>query len=83
VKSWATTYAKTAAPAEMALIVATDGPVDTYSEWVSYVIEYDDGHPSRIVGSDGGEPEDQTLVRDWSWIVPALERAYEDGRNGR
>jgi len=26
----------------------------------------------RAIGSDGGEPEDQLLVRDWSWVVEAL-----------
>lgn len=39
----------------------------------------DDEHP-RIVGGDGGEPEDQLLVRDWEWVVHALNAAYEQGR---
>lgn len=25
-----------------------------------------------VVGADGGEPEDQTLGRDWRWVVAAL-----------
>lgn len=29
---------------------------------------------------DGGEPEDQSFNRDWSWIKGELERAYETGR---
>lgn len=36
---------------------------------------------------DGGEPEDQTLGRNWSWVEKAILKAYElgvkDGRNGR
>ena len=27
---------------------------------------------NTIVASDGGEPEDQLLVRDWSWVVKSL-----------
>lgn len=26
------------------------------------------------IGHDGGEPEDQLLVRDWDWVVPELNR---------
>jgi hypothetical protein len=33
--------------------------------------------------SDGGEPEDQSFYRDWSWVPAAIEKAYalglEDG----
>ena len=35
---------------------------------------------------DGGEPEDNTFGRDWSWVDAAIERAYkwgvEDGKSG-
>ena len=31
-------------------------------------------------GSDGGEPEDQTLNRDWNWVVTALNYAFDLGR---
>jgi hypothetical protein len=34
----------------------------------------------RLVGEDGGEPEDQLLVRDWKWVAPALNDAFKDGR---
>lgn len=27
---------------------------------------------NRKLGTDGGEPEDQTLVRDWSWVANEL-----------
>lgn len=29
--------------------------------------------------SDGGEPEDNTFGRDWSWVEMELERAYKAG----
>ena len=31
--------------------------------------------PPSLIGNDGGEPEDQTLNRDWSWVVGALNKA--------
>jgi hypothetical protein len=42
----------------------------------------DRGSPTetRIVGCDGGEPEDQSLGRDWKWVVDelrSLQRALE------
>lgn len=30
------------------------------------------------VGNDGGEPEDQLLVRDWYWVVQALNRLDQE-----
>lgn len=30
--------------------------------------------------TDGGEPEDQSFYRDWSWVKPAIEKAYQLGR---
>lgn len=35
--------------------------------------------PWTVLGRDGGEPEDQTLGRDWSWVVPALNAAARTG----
>jgi hypothetical protein len=32
-----------------------------------------------VVGTDGGEPEDQTLARDWDWVAPALNAALAAG----
>jgi len=32
------------------------------------IVEFNGEKPVRVVGSDGGEPEDQLLVRDWSWV---------------
>lgn len=51
------------------------GP-DDYS---TYLVEQVDGGGPRIVGSDGGEPEDQILGRDWAWVLPAIRRAYALG----
>jgi hypothetical protein len=38
-----------------------------------------DGEAMKCLGTDGGEPEDQTMNRDWSWIAPALNEAYNMG----
>ncbi|GAF86353.1 unnamed protein product [marine sediment metagenome] len=46
-----------------------------YDCWVIVDTETGDS-----VGEDGGEPEDQLLVRDWSWVAPALNAASERGR---
>ncbi len=36
--------------------------------------------------SDGGEPEDNSFIRDWSWVPDMIEQAYkwglEDGKKG-
>lgn len=39
------------------------------------------GPESAFVGDDGGEPEDQTLYRNWAWVSDALNTAYQEGRN--
>ena len=48
-----------------------------------HIVLYRDGLPLSIVGSDGGEPEDQIFVRDLDWIAPALNDAYRWGRQER
>ena len=48
-----------------------------------YVFRYEGLRPVQFIGSDGGEPEDQTLGRDWAWVVPALNAAYELGRGAK
>ena len=47
-----------------------------------YVVEITETGP-LVLGWDGGEPEDQTLYRDWEWVVPALNAAYAKGRQAR
>lgn len=32
-----------------------------------------------VIGEDGGEPEDQLLVRDLKWVAPALCAAFDEG----
>ena len=32
-----------------------------------------------VIGEDGGEPEDQLLVRDWKWVAPAMCAAFDEG----
>lgn len=46
----------------------------------SMVVRCEEGKPVEVVGEDGGEPEDQTLGRNWSWVVPALNAAYARGQ---
>jgi len=36
------------------------------------LVETRDGIPFRIIGTDGGEQEDQCLLRDWAWVADAL-----------
>lgn len=53
-----------------------------FSEWnlvPDAVVRYENGVPAKIIGTDGGEPEDQTLGRNWSWVAPALQAAYRLG----
>mgnify|MGYP001607828731 FL=1 len=45
--------------------------------WGIWYIE--DNKVVEFIGSDGGEPEDQLLVRNWKWVVNALNEAYEKG----
>jgi len=54
--------------------------LEPYEEWGWVVVEYPENGPPRFVGEDGGEPEDQLLIRDWRWVVPALNAAFEAGK---
>lgn len=40
-----------------------------YCDDHSYLVDAETG---RVLGSDGGEPEDQTLLRDWDWVPNEL-----------
>ena len=46
-------------------------------------------HNGEIIDEyyDGGEPEDNSFVRDWNWVPGIIEKAYklgiEDMKNGR
>lgn len=41
----------------------------------SLLVDTKDG---RILGTDGGEPEDNTLGRDWSWVAVELNKLAEE-----
>ncbi|MHA1169375.1 MAG: hypothetical protein ACTSRU_16230 [Candidatus Hodarchaeales archaeon] len=46
---------------------------DSFGSFCWAIVEFDDDdNPLRIVGEDGGEPEDQKLVRDWKWVEEEL-----------
>lgn len=52
---------------------------DDDHEYRYYVVKLNtDGTFQRFVATEGGEPEDQTLGRDWSWVVPELNRALNE-----
>lgn len=55
--------------------------LDEYSdyEYRCGVFRMENDKPVAMLGHDGGEPEDQTLWRDWAWVSYALNTAYEDG----
>ncbi len=38
-----------------------------------------DSHGDREY-RDGGEPEDNSFVRDWEWVKDELFKAYEQGK---
>ena len=52
------------------------------------VIQYDDEYgwhfvlidteTGEEVGTDGGEPEDQLLVRDWKWVPELLNKLDDE-----
>lgn len=46
---------------------------EDYSRWALYEFDEND-KPVRLVGTDGGEPEDQLLVRDWRWVEKELNK---------
>lgn len=52
---------------------------DWLDEWGWSVVRCIDGAVVEWIGCDGGEPEDQLLVRDWKWVTQALQAAYELG----
>jgi len=47
-------------------------------DFVYYLVEFVDGKQVRVVGSDGGSPEDQTLVRDWAWVAREMNELAKE-----
>lgn len=45
---------------------------DFYEKYDTLLFEFCDGKAVRYVASDGGEPEDATLYRDFNWVVDEL-----------
>ena len=52
-------------------------------EYRGFLVRMENGEIVEIVGEDGGCPEDQLLCRNWRWVAPALNAAYERGKNER
>jgi hypothetical protein len=48
-------------------------------EHASHLVEFCADGSTKMLGSDGGEPEDQKLTRDGSWVPEALRTAYATG----
>ena len=53
----------------------TPDGIDTHG-WDCWVLI--DTKTNTTVGWDGGEPEDQLLVRDWGWVVAALNKLDQE-----
>ena len=53
-------------------------PVDYYDE-IYALVKFVNDKPREVIAFDGGEPEDNSFIRDWSWVPGALEQAYEEG----
>ena len=66
------------------VVSVTDAIKKKYPEWEEFqrrinygdyfwcLYETDGEKPVRLVFSDGGEPEDQSLVRAWKWVPKEL-----------
>ena len=50
----------------------------SYKEFYYVLVELDsNGSIIRIIAEDGGEPEDQSMGRDWYWVPKVLNEEYE------
>ncbi len=65
---------------EVKIIASKDAPnFDGYDDdYSSTLLMISDGKVI-LQQSDGGEPEDASFGRDWSWVAPAIEAAYKLG----
>jgi hypothetical protein len=68
-----------AAPDLIDYPLTLDADRDAYESNHWGVFRLADGVPVELLGTDGGEPEDQTLARDWAWVTGALTAAYTYG----
>jgi hypothetical protein len=52
-----------------------------YDDFCWVLVEtHPNGTIARIIANDGGEPEDQNLVRDYSWVPDILNEYYVNYR---
>lgn len=65
-------------PTERFVLVDKDDEGDDEGGWGTNLVDTTTG---KIVGSDGGEPEDQSFVRDWSWVPGALNAVEAERLN--
>lgn len=47
---------------------------DNGYRYMRHLIRVDDDGTETLLGSDGGEPEDQSFGRDWAWVPEELNR---------
>ena len=57
-----------------------DDPCFEEDDFRFFLVRTENNEIIEIIGTDGGEPEDQLLVRDWKWVAPALNNAYKRGQ---
>lgn len=50
---------------------------DDYNYRNRLIIRDDSGEREQW---DGGEPEDNSFIRDWAWVAKELLNAYEQGK---
>lgn len=53
---------------------------DNEFDYSSYPTMYElfDNEEQRVLGRDGGEPEDQLLCRDWNWVAKEMNKLAND-----
>ena len=60
------------------IIEATDPRVKDNRPYDEYNCGVYDTKTKKVLHWDGGEPEDNTLYRDWSWVVPLLNEVNDE-----
>jgi len=55
-----------------------EDPRQDFGDFYSCLYETDGKKPIRLVGEDGGEPEDQTFGRDWRWVVREMNQLAKE-----
>jgi hypothetical protein len=68
-------------PADELLSLELPGEYASKDCWA--LVEFKGEIPIRIVATDGGEPEDQSLVRDWSWVKDEMNKLAEESNKLR